>query len=90
MSRRQEHKARPFKLDLSVRFVERVRGKRLYKVHNGQSDDAIFVGTREECGRYLTILHEKIERQLNRKRLSRNLSKRVYRADFSDLSHART
>mgnify|MGYP003572488474 FL=1 len=76
-----------FKLDVTVRFFEKIRGKRLYKVHNRQSDNAIFVGTKDECARYLEILQEKIDKQLNRKRLTRNLSKRVYRAEFSD--HAR-
>lgn len=76
-----------FKLDVAVRFFEKVRGKRLYKVHNRQSDIAIFVGTKDECARYLEILQEKIDKQLNRKRLTRNLNKRIYRAEFSD--HAR-
>ena len=76
-----------FKLDVAVRFFDKIRGKRLYKVHNRQSGNAIFVGTKDECTRYLEILQEKIDKQLNRKRLTRNLSKRVYRAEFSD--HAR-
>ncbi|MBN2490799.1 MAG: hypothetical protein JXQ29_08125 [Planctomycetes bacterium] len=88
MSHEHDQKNDGFKLDLSVRFLRRVHGKRLYKVYNSLSDDAIFVGTRDECGRYLTILHEKVQRQLNRKRLTRTHGKRVYRASFSDLRHA--
>jgi len=85
MDRKKKAPASSFKLDVSVRFFEKVRGKRLYKVHNLKNSNTIFVGTKEECGRYLTILQEKIDRQLNRKRLPRSLGKRVYRADFSDL-----
>jgi hypothetical protein len=81
--------ATTFKLDVAVRFFDKVRGKRLYKVHNRQSGSAIFVGTKDECARYLEILQEKIDKQLNRKRLTRNLNKRVYRADFSDHSRVR-
>ena len=79
--------ATTFKLDVAIRFFEKNRGKRLYKVHNRQSGSTIFVGTKDECVRYLEILQEKIDKQLNRKRLTRNLNKRVYRAEFSD--HAR-
>ena len=79
-----------FKLDVSVRFFEKVRGKKLYKVRNLQSNHVIFVGTKEECRRYLKILQEKIDKQLNRKRLTRNKTRRTYRTHFSDFSKAPT
>lgn len=75
-------------LELSVRFLEKVRGRSLYQVKNDSSENPIFVGTKDECGRYLTILQEKIHKHLNRKRLTRNLTKRIYRADFSDYRRA--
>ena len=75
-------------LDLTVRFLEKVQGRSLYQVQNDSGEAPIFVGTKDECGRYLKILHEKIHKHLNRKRLTRNLTKRIYRADFSDYRRA--
>ncbi len=73
-----------FTLDVSVEPIDDGRSRPLYRVYNPDADQVIFVGTRDECGRYLEILHEKIRKHLNRKRLTRSHTKRVYRADFSD------
>ena len=73
-----------FTLDVSVEPMPDTRSRRLFRVYNPDADQVIFVGTRDECERYLEILHEKIRKHLNRKRLTRSHSRRVYRADFSD------
>lgn len=79
-----------YKLDVSVRYFEKVHGRKLYKVSNLKNNHVIFVGTKEECRRYLKILQEKIDKQLNRKRLARNKTRRIYRTHFSDYSKAGT
>lgn len=78
-----------FKLDLSVGFFEKVRGKKLYKVYKSKNNHAVFVGSKDECMRYLKIFQEKIDKQLNRKRPCRNSTKRTYRADLSGFSYTR-
>ena len=79
-----------FKIDISVRYYKKLRGNKLYKVRNLKNDRDIFVGTREECRRYLKILQEKIDKQLNRKRLVIDKTRKTYRTHFSDFSKAGT
>ena len=79
-----------FKLDISVRYYKKIRGNKLYKVHNVKNNRDIFVGSREECRRYLNILQEKIDKQLNRKRLVIDKTRKTYRTHFSDFTKAST
>ena len=88
MKREDVRSPSPFKLDVQIRLMGRVRGRRLYRVFHSGSESAVFVGTNDECKRYIAILQEKIDKQLGRKRLSRNSNKRVYRATISETTRA--